>query len=177
MPVSVLLTYASSRGSTEEVAQVIQQVLNDAGLDCQMQAVGDVRSLDGYDAVVLGAPIYMFRWHKDAKRFLKKQRDALQQRPVAVFALGPVHDPHDEEEWQNSWSQLRNELAKFPWFEPMALEMFGGRYDPEQLGFPLKIFAGSEPASDIRDWDAIRAWAGETAEMLKTKAGSLESQA
>jgi len=167
MPVSVLLTYASTRGSTEEVAEVILKVLNDAGMACEMRAMGDVRSLASYDAVVMGAPLYMFRWHKDAKRFLKKQRDALQQRPVAVFALGPVHDPHDEEEWQNSWSQLRNELAKFPWFEPMAIEMFGGRYDPEQLGFPLKIFAGSEPASDIRDWDAIRAWAGEISDELR----------
>lgn len=169
MPGSVLLAYASSRGSTDEVAQVIQQVLNDEGLDCRMQAMRDVSSLGGYDAVVLGAPIYMFRWHKDAKRFLKKHRHELEQRPVVVFALGPVHDPHDDEEWQNSWSQLRKELAKYPWFRPLTIEMFGGRYDPEKLGFPLKMFAGDEPASDIRDWEVIRAWAQETADMLSNE--------
>ena len=27
------------------------------------------------------------------------------------------------------------------------------------LRFPLKIFAGQEPASDLRDWTAIRLWA------------------
>jgi len=50
--------------------------------------------------------------------------------PVAVFALGTVQDPHNEEEWQDSRSQLDNELIKFPWFKPRAVQMFGGRFDP-----------------------------------------------
>jgi menaquinone-dependent protoporphyrinogen oxidase len=79
---------------------------------------------------------------------------------VAVFALGPVHDPHDDQEWQGSHDQLAKELARFPWFQPVAVEMFGGKFDPEKLKFPLKMFAGKEPASDIRDWEAMRAWAG-----------------
>jgi hypothetical protein len=36
----------------------------------------------------------------------------------------------------------------------------GGKYDPTYLCFPLNLFAGKEPASDLRDWAAIRAWAG-----------------
>ncbi len=55
--------------------------------------------------------------------------------------------------------QLDEELAKYPWFKPAALEIFGGKYDPALLRFPLKMFAGKEPASDIRDWEAIRSWA------------------
>jgi len=47
-----------------------------------------------------------------------------------------------------------------------ALEIFGCRYDPSKLRFSLSTFAGAEPASDIRDWDAIRAWAGELAGKL-----------
>jgi len=27
------------------------------------------------------------------------------------------------------------------------------------MAFPLNLMAGNEPASDIRDWGAIRAWA------------------
>jgi menaquinone-dependent protoporphyrinogen oxidase len=80
------------------------------------------------------------------------------ERPVAVFALGPVHNPHDETEWKASQSQLDNELAYYPWFEPIAIEIFGGKYDPARLGFPLNMMTGKEPASDIRDWDAIQTW-------------------
>lgn len=108
----------------------------------------------------------MFRWHKDAKRFLSRHREALLERPVAIFALGPVHDPHDEEEWQNSWSQLDEELAKFPWLKPAAIEMFGGKYDPQKLRFPINVLAGDAPATDIRDWDAIRAWAADLEPIL-----------
>jgi menaquinone-dependent protoporphyrinogen IX oxidase len=32
---------------------------------------------------------------------------------------------------------------------------------------PLKWFAGDEPSSDIRDWTAIRAWAGDLAEKFE----------
>jgi menaquinone-dependent protoporphyrinogen oxidase len=109
----------------------------------------------------------MFHWHKDALRFLSQHREALKGRPLAIFVLGPVHDPHDEQEWQDSWAQLDKELAQLPWLAPVALEMFGGKYDPAKLRFPLNVFAGEAPPSDIRDWTAIRAWAGALAAKLE----------
>jgi menaquinone-dependent protoporphyrinogen oxidase len=160
MSASVLVGYATRYGSTQEVAEVIAAALRESGLGVDLQPLRDVRSLTGYKAVVLGAPLFMFHWHKDALSFLSRHRAALVERPVAVFALGPVHEPYDAAEWQGSRDQLDKELAKYPWFKPAALEMFGGKYDPEVLRFPLKMFAGSEPASDIRDWSAIRLWAG-----------------
>jgi menaquinone-dependent protoporphyrinogen oxidase len=156
---SILVGYATRYGSTQEVAETIATTLRESGLSADLRLLREVKTLAEYSAVVLGAPLFMFRWHNDALRFLSRHHDALTERPVAVFALGPVHDPHDEEEWQSSWAQLKKELAKFPWFTPTALEMFGGRYDPAKLRFPLKMFTGDEPASDIRDWGAIRAWA------------------
>ena len=126
-----------------------------------------VRSLAGCGAVVLGAPLYMFRWHKDARRFLSRHREALTERPVAIFALGPVHDPHDEKEWQGSREQLDKELDQFPWLRSVALEIFGGTFDPAELSFPINLLAGKEPASDIRDWAAIRAWVRDLAGKLQ----------
>ena len=131
----------------------------ECGLDVDVQPARDVRTLAGYSAVVLGAPLHMFHWHKDVLNLLSRHREALTERPVAVFALGPTHDPHDEEEWQASRAQLDKELANYPWFTPVAVEMFGGKFDPAKLRFPLNLMAGKEPATDIRDWDAIRAWA------------------
>jgi hypothetical protein len=37
------------------------------------------------------------------------------------------------------------------------------------LRFPLSAFAGKEPASDIRDWTAIRAWASRLAQTLLSR--------
>jgi menaquinone-dependent protoporphyrinogen oxidase len=168
MSSSVLVGYATRYGSTQEVAEAIAEALRECGLPVDVQPVRDVRSLAGYSAVVLGAPLYMYRWHKEARRFLSRHREALTERAVAVFALGPTHDPHDEEEWQDSRAQLDKELAKFPWLAPIAIEMFGGRFDPEGFRFPINLFAGMEPATDIRDWTAIRAWAGNLAPKLES---------
>jgi len=158
---SILVAYATRYGSTQAVAEAVAATLRDSGLEVDLEPMRQVRTLAGYSAVVMGASLYMFRWHKDARRFLSRHRKALTERPVAIFALGPTHDPYDEEEWQDSRAQLDKELAKFPWLTPVDLEMFGGKYDPAKLRFPLKLLAGKEPASDIRDWTAIRAWAND----------------
>ena len=159
MSTSILVGYATRYGSTREVAEAVAATLGERGLAVDIQPVREVRTLAAYSAVVLGAPLFMFRWHKDALRFLSRHRAALKEKSVAVFALGPVHDPYDEKEWRDSRAHLDKALTKFPWFTPVALEVFGGRYNPEKLRFPIKMFAGAEPASDIRDWTAIRAWA------------------
>jgi len=163
---TILVAYATRYGSTQEVAESIAVTLRESGLLVDSQPLREVRSLSGYRAVILGGPLHIFHWHKDALRFLSRHRQDLLNLPVAVFVLGPTHDPRDEQEWRDSQTQIDKELAKFPWFKPMAMELFGGRYDPAKLRFPLKMFAGKEPASDIRNWTKIRAWAHSLAEKL-----------
>ena len=166
MSTSILVAYATRYGSTQEVAEAIASALRDSGLAVELKPLREVRSLEAYRAVVLGAPLFMFHLHKDALDFLSRHRKAIANLPVAVFVLGPVHDPHDDKEWQDSRLQLDKELAKFPWFSPLTIEIFGGKYDPTALRFPLKMFAGAEPASDIRDWDVIKSWAQNLAPRL-----------
>ena len=50
---------------------------------------------------------------------------------------------------------------KFPWLAPVAAEVFGGKHDPAKLTFPHNLIPALKqmPATDIRDWTAIRAWA------------------
>jgi menaquinone-dependent protoporphyrinogen oxidase len=128
-----------------------------------------VTGLEGYKAVVAGAPMYMFKWHKDMPHFLAKYRDALMKLPVAVFSLGPFHD--EEKEWKEVRAGLEKELAKYPWFKPVVHEVFGGKFDPAVLRFPLKMLHGLKKlgAIDIRDWDAIKAWAVSLIEKMHLK--------
>ncbi len=107
----------------------------------------------------MGAPLVRYSMHKDLHNFLSHNRQILAKLPVALFTLGPVHDPHDENEWQGSQEQLNKEMLKHSWLRPFSLKLFGGKFDPKLLRFPLNKLAGSEPASDIRDWKAIRSWA------------------
>lgn len=176
MPASVLVAYASRYGSTQEVAEVVAAVLSEHGLEVDLQPMREVRSLEGYGAVVLGTALYMFHFHKDARRFLARHRDGLMERPVAIFAMGPINN--DEKEWQGVRDQLAKELAKFPWFTPVAREIFGGVFDPAKLRFPYNLLPALRrlPASDIRDWTAIRDWANNLAAKLQP-ALSLPSKA
>jgi menaquinone-dependent protoporphyrinogen oxidase len=159
MSTSILVGYATRYGSTQEVAEAIAATLREGGLAVDCRPLKEVQTLEGYTAVVVGAPLYMFRWHKDAKRFLSRHRQALMERPVAVFAMGPLHD--EAKDWQDVRAQLNKELLQFPWLAPVAAEVFGGKHDPAKLTFPHSLIPALKqmPATDIRDWTAIRAWA------------------
>jgi len=171
---SVLVAYATHYGSTQEVAEAVAEALNERGVDATVRAARDVNSLDDCSAVVLGGALYFFRLHKDARRFLSRHRKALMDMPVAVFAMGPFNDT--EEEFAGARKHLDRALRKKPWLSPVAVGVFGGCFDPTGLRFPHKNPAMKQmPASDIRDWDAIRAWAESLPQALgleKPPAGS-----
>ena len=152
---SVLLAYATRYGSTQEVAEAITAALREAGLQVDIQPMQEVKSLANYDAVVLGAAIYNAKWHPDAHQFLSQHQETLSQRPLAIFALGPLSS--SDAARRNSLRQLDRELARHPWLKPLAVEIFAGKYDPSKPG--LGFFDRMLPARDLRNWDAIRAWA------------------
>ncbi len=168
MDTKILVAYASTNGSTQEIAEVVTATLRENGLTVDLQPMRKVQSLQGYSAAVLGAPLYMFHWHKDALKFLPRHRNALMERPVAIFAGGPF-SKGDEKEWQEIRRQLEQELAKFPWLTPAAVEIVGGKFDPAKLHFPLNLIPALKqmPASDLRDWTAIRSWASSLSAKLK----------
>lgn len=149
----ILVAYATRHGSTIDVAQHVADRLRDAGLSADFQRMSDVRAIDGYRAVVLGAPLYTGRWHRDARRFLRRHRGELATRMVAVFALGPR--TLDAKDVRDSRAQLDRSLAKVPEVHPSLLEVFGGVIDPAELRFPFSRL----PASDARDWHAIDGFA------------------
>ena len=166
MSASILVAFATRYGSTQEVAEATAATLREDGTAVDCRPLKEVKTLDGYTAVVVGAPLYMFHWHKDARSFLARHRQALMARPVAVFAMGPLKD--EAKDWQDVRAQLEKELAGFPWLAPVAAEVFGGKHDPAKLTFPHNLIPALKqmPATDIRDWTAIRAWASDLAAKL-----------
>ncbi len=90
MSSSILVAYAARAGSTQEVAEAVATALREAGVEVDVQALRKVNTLDGYQAVVIGAPLYMFRWHKDALKFLRRHQDALVSKPTRGLRPGPL---------------------------------------------------------------------------------------
>lgn len=158
----ILVAHAGRHGSTREVAERVAEVMRSAGHDVDVMPAAEVGLLRGYDAVVLGGALYTGRLHKDARRFLARQRDPLSVRAVAVFAMGPKS--LDASDVAGSRAQLDRSLRRTPEIEPVSVAIFGGVIDPNKLRFPFNRM----PASDARDWTAIEAWADELAERFAT---------
>jgi menaquinone-dependent protoporphyrinogen oxidase len=157
----ILITYATKHGSTQEVAETIAEKLAEAGVARRTMPVDDVRSLDAFEAVVLGAPLYMGRLQREARAFLRRFRTELAAKPLAVFVLGPVND--EPKQWEDASRQLDRSLARYPGVEPVSVRLFGGAIDPETLRFPFSHM----PAGDLRDWAAIEEWAARLPEALR----------
>lgn len=163
----VLVTYATRYGSTAEVAQAVAETLNSGGISSICKPIPAVKQVDEYRALVLGAPLFMGRLHSDARKFLSAHRALLTKIPVALFVSGPVQK--DEKDWIGAEQQLDKELTKYPWLSLLARKIVGGKFDPAMLTFPLSLIATVKkmPASDVRDWPAIRSWASALAVSLQ----------
>jgi menaquinone-dependent protoporphyrinogen oxidase len=153
----ILIAYGTKHGSTEQVARSIGETLNELGLEAETLPAAGVDDLTAYDGVVVGGALYMGRWHPDALRFVENHRATLATLPVAVFAMGPR--TLDERDVDGARAQLAKALAKVPEVDPYAVTVFGGVIDPRTLRFPFNRM----PATDARDWGAIRAWSAEVA--------------
>lgn len=168
----VLIAYSSKHGSTAVVAAAIGRRLEKSGFRVDVECAEEVRSLAQYEGVVVGSPLYAGHWQRQTMAFLRKHRDELARKPVAVFALGPRGRP-GEEEWEKAERQLSAVLRKHPWLRPVARKMVGGVIEPSRLRFPFSHM----PACDWRDWAAIDAWADSLPGLLLSGAKAVSGAA
>jgi menaquinone-dependent protoporphyrinogen oxidase len=167
---SILVAYATKFGSTREVAERVSARLRERGLETELRAAGEVKSLDGYDAVVFGGALYMFRLIREGRRFLSHKRKGLSRLPVAIFAMGPTEQV--EQQFVDARRHLDKTLLKLRGVVPVAVTIFGGVFDATKLKFPYAN-AGTRamPPADLRDWKAIEAWADALPGKLGVKSG------
>jgi menaquinone-dependent protoporphyrinogen IX oxidase len=83
-PHRALIAYTTNAGSTTEVARAIAEELNTAGISAEIRRIEENPSLEGYEAVIVGAPMIL-GWHRAALRFVRTHQAALSRLPVAYF--------------------------------------------------------------------------------------------
>ena len=165
---NVLVAYASKHGLTAEIAASIAETLRRSGVDAGCVEAGDVRTLDPYDAVILGSAVYIGRWRREARHFLAKHDDELAARPFWVFSSGPVGEPK-ESEAGSGWLEPRRIVAKVEEIGARGHVVFGGRVPADPHGPMQRGMVENTPEEyrDRRDWDEIRAWAASIAADLQ----------
>jgi len=157
----VLVAYGSKRGGTQGIAQTIGEVLNARGVTTDVADAAAVRDLDGYDAAIVGGALYAMRWHRAARRLVKRNAGKLRAMPVWLFSSGPL----DASAVEREIAPVRQVHALIARVGARGHRTFGGRLAPDAQGFPASAMA-KKNAGDWRDDVQIRAWAGEIAETL-----------
>ena len=165
---SILVTYATKHGSTQEIAERIGQVLRGEGLPAEVIPVKQVHLLSPFRAVVLGSASYYGRWRGEAVKFLKSRADELSDRPTWLFMSGPTGkgDPKELLKGKLYPVGLQPTLDKI---KPREVVAFHGDTTADKFGGWEKWIlkrVGSD-AADFRDWDMITGWARDVAGMLK----------
>lgn len=163
----LLVVYASRHGATAGIAARIASRLADCGASVDLRLVDEVDTLDPYDAVVLGAPVYDQSWPPEANAFVARHGDALAARPVWIFSVGAFGDtkrligPLTHKE-PKGIREIRTQLR------PREYRVFQGVIQKQQWPFMSRVFFHTFGGrlGDHRDWLTIAAWADRIAAAL-----------
>jgi menaquinone-dependent protoporphyrinogen oxidase len=149
----VLVAFGSKRGGTAGLAGMIGGALTEAGCDAIVSPAADVRGLAGFDAVIVAGALYANRWHRDARRFVRRNPAALRRVPVWLVSSGPLDDSADQRDIPPT-SQVRKLAAAV---DARGHITFGGRLTPDAKGFPASAMA-KKNAGDWRDQAHVQRW-------------------
>jgi menaquinone-dependent protoporphyrinogen oxidase len=163
--VTVLVSYATTNGSTQEIAEWIADELRNAGLTVDVRPAAEVQDITAYAAIVLGGAMYAAGWHRDARQFAHRFAGHPARQPVWLFSSGPLDSSADEEELP----PIPQVAKAMRLIGARGHITFGGRLSAEArgwLGFIVRRMAREGHDGDFRNPGRVRAWArGITAEI------------
>jgi menaquinone-dependent protoporphyrinogen oxidase len=156
MPESVLVAYGSTNGSTARIAEAIGEVLRKEGLTAEVRPAQSVESVTPYDAVVAGGGLYAGRWQKDARRFLRRHRRDLAERPLWLFSSGPL----DASASERDIPPVPGVAKAMDRLEAREHVTFGGCLEEGAKGWVARMILRNGKGGDFRDFTKIEEWAG-----------------
>lgn len=154
----ILVAYASKMGGTKSLAKWLGQDLKAKGFNVHVLKTSEVRDVRVYDAVIVGSSIYVGKWHKNAKNFVKDHEAALRRVPVWFFSSGPLDDSAVEEDIP----PVKSVAKRMERIGVRGHVTLGGRLDPDYKG-PVGSALAKEHAGDWRDPEHVARWADEIA--------------
>ena len=159
------IAYASRCGSTGGVAEAVGKVLCGEGAAVDVRPIQEVTDVSGYTAAIVGSAVYMRRLMPQAVDFVKANQQALSQVPVAYFTVC-LTMKDDTEENRRTVAAYLDPVREV--VQPVDVGLFAGRLDSSKLSFIYRLIikAMGQPEGDFRNWEAIRAWAGELVPLL-----------
>ncbi|GAB7015334.1 flavodoxin domain-containing protein [Methanogenium cariaci] len=161
----VLIAYATKYGTTKNIAEEIQDVLTENGIESDLINVMERESIDSYDAVILGSPVYMGKMLAEAREFCGHYRPDLAGKWLAIFVDGVSCCPPGNRDTSSLIAAI-DEMYEY--VRPVMKIGFAGAFNPAGLSDTDAQIANMvhPPAGDFRDHEAIRGWAREVASAI-----------
>jgi menaquinone-dependent protoporphyrinogen oxidase len=157
----ILVSFASLCGSTAEIAQEVARVLSEKGDLVDLIQARDVSDLSAYKTVVLGSAIRMRKWIPEASEFVSRFQTELATKSTTFFTVCLTLKDDTAENREKVKAYLNPVRAVV---QPGKEGFFAGRLNYPRLSFVEGMLMKSmikAPEGDFRNWDLIRAWAGE----------------
>lgn len=161
MGARVLVSYASQFGATQAIAETIGAALREAGAEVDVRLVLDVNDLSGYQAVIVGSPIYNGQWLPEAIYFVQHYEATLRQMPVAYFVVSMTMREDTPEHRQRVLEYLAMVREAAPTIEPVDIGLFAGKLDYHNLPLLDRVLFWLRerlPSGDFRNWNVVRTW-------------------
>ena len=149
----VLVCFGSKRGGTAGLAAMIGDALTEAGCDAVVRPAKDVGDLDGIDAVIVAGALYANRWHRHARRFVRRNTAGLRKLPVWLVSSGPLDDSAEQRDIPPT-GQVKKLASRVG---ARGRVTFGGRLEPDAKGFPARAMA-KKMSGDWRSPSHVRRW-------------------
>jgi menaquinone-dependent protoporphyrinogen oxidase len=163
----ILIAYATWAGATAGVAEEVSRVFQQHGFEVELLPAKNVKNLSNYRAVIMGSAARMGKLNGDAANFIRKHQADLEKLPFAAFVVCLTMKDDTPEARVTVGGYLNAVLAGTS-IQPLSTGLFAGTMDTQKLKQPWKFFMSRAnfPQGDFRDWEVIRAWAKETAELI-----------
>ncbi|MFA5396142.1 MAG: hypothetical protein GX097_07400 [Methanomicrobiales archaeon] len=158
----VLIAYATKYGTTKKIAEEIQGVLTDKGIESDLINVMETGKMGTYDAVILGSPVYMGKMLVEAREFCKYFRHNMTDTWLAIFVNGISCCTPGNVDTAPLFAAI-DEMHEY--VRPDMKAAFSGAFNPTGLSETDAQIAGMvrPPVGDFRDHEAIRDWAEDLA--------------
>lgn len=131
----IAILYGTKYGATEKTAKMISEKLmpaydekNDGSMDIDIINLKEKNNINlNYDLLIIGSSVYMGRIRKEVKNFIKKNKDILIDKPLALFICGSNEIDGIKQINKTFPSEIVNHSK--------ARALLGGEFNLDKMGF------------------------------------------
>ena len=131
---SFLFIYSSTDGHTKKICDRIKNFLNDGNL-IELVSIEDAKKIDlsSFEKIIIGASIRYGKHSKELYKFIRLNKDILDQKECAFFSVNVVARKSEKNTAETN--PYINKFLKISNWKPNKLRVFAGRVDYPKYNF------------------------------------------